>query len=266
MADESPAEHASLDYDAGVITITLQRTEKLNAVSDEILAVLDRAVTTLASDDAARVLVIRAVGSYFTAGIDLRGELFRAMREPSEFPGAHFRRVYSSLHRLFDQIEAVEKPVILAAQGPCLGVGVELAASCDFRFASEEAVFGLPEIKLGALAGSGGTGRLSRLIGPHWTKWIAVAGQQVSAAQALQIGLVHEVTAAGQLDQRVGTFVNHLIDLPGEALGLAKLAVDLSTDSDRHTQRNIERIAVTTLFGRDEFNRRVSRFENPSDE
>ena len=93
-----------------------------------------------------------------------------------------------------------------------------------------------------------------------------MAGQQVNAAQALQIGFVHEVTAAGELDQRVRAFAEELIALPGEAMGLAKLAVDLSTDSDRLTQRNIERIAVTTLFGRDEFNRRVAHFENPSDE
>lgn len=265
MADDANTDHASLDHAGGVLTVTLHRPAKHNAISDEVLELLGQAVSTLANDDATRVMVIRAEGAYFTAGIDLRGGLFKAMRQPSEFAGAHFRRVYGGLHQLFDQFEAVEKPIVLAAQGPCLGVGVEMAASCDFRFASADAVFGLPEIKLGVLAGSGGTGRLSRLVGPHWTKWIAVAGQQISAAQALQIGFVHEVTAAGELDERVAAFVDHLISLPGEAMGLAKLAVDLSTDSDRLTQRNLERIAVTTLFGREEFNERVSQFEKPGE-
>jgi enoyl-CoA hydratase len=244
----------------GILTVTFTRPEKRNAVSDEMLDVLRAAVDELACTDSQRVLIIRAEGLYFTAGVDLAGGLAQAMRGESAYPGQHFRHVYRGLHRLLDEIEYVEKPVILAAQGPCLGIGLELASSCDFRFAARSAVFSLPEIKLGVMAGSGGTSRLTRLVGPHWAKWIAVAGQPVDATQALTIGLVHAVVEDGELDAYVAQFADSLISLPGEALGLAKIAVDACVDADRVTQRHLERIANTTLFGSPEFTRRTSKF------
>jgi enoyl-CoA hydratase/carnithine racemase len=256
--------HASIDIDAGVISLTFCRPDKRNAVSDLMLQSLEDAVDTLAQTETARVLVIRAEGPYFTAGVDLDGGLARAMAEPSSYPGQSFRRVYQGLHRLFDKIEDVEKPVILAAQGPCFGIGVELAASCDFRFAADTAVFALPEVRLGVIPGSGGTSRVTRLIGPHWTKWLTVACQQISAEQALRIGFVHDVVSADALSERVSAFATELTQLPAEALGVAKVAVDLCTDADRLTARHLERIANTPLFGSPEFLHRTSRFTQRS--
>jgi len=108
-------------------------------------------------------------------------------------PGWNFRRNYRSHHLLYDEFEAIEKPIIIAANGICLGAGVEMAVSCDFRFCTPDAEFGVPEVHLGMLAGSGGTSRLTRLVGPAWGKWMAMAGRRVGAAQAKQIGLVHDV-------------------------------------------------------------------------
>jgi enoyl-CoA hydratase/carnithine racemase len=223
---------AALSQDAGVLTVTFDRQDKLNAVSDEMLAVLTEAVDQLRDDDEARVLVIEAVGRYFTAGVDLDGDLSRQMDERATrpYPDQYFRRVYRSLHLLFDELEAIEKPTILAAQGPCFGIGVELAVVCDFRFASDAATFALPEIKIGVIPGSGGTGRLTRLIGPHWAKWLTVAGQTVDADLARTIGLVHEVVPGDGLATRVAAFAAELTALPAEALGIAKIAVDISAD------------------------------------
>jgi len=176
----------------GIITLTFTRDRKLNAVTEGMLDTLRAAVADLRDRGDLRVLVITAEGRYFTAGADLTA-LPVGETGPGT-PGPVFRGAYRRLHELFDEIEAIEKPVILAAQGPCLGIGVELGASCDFRFASGAALFGLPEVRnLAALPGSGGISRLTRLVGPHWTKWLAMAGQQVSAAEALSIGLVHAV-------------------------------------------------------------------------
>jgi enoyl-CoA hydratase len=146
-----------------------------------------QATRALRDRDDLRVLVIRAEGEYFTAGIDLGAV-------PGEVGGARpesdirYRRLYRDHHLLYDEMEAVEKPVILAAQGPCLGAGVEMAVSCDFRFAAQSARFQLPEIGLGVIPGSGGTGRLTRLLGPHWAKWMAMAGRSLTAEQALAVG------------------------------------------------------------------------------
>lgn len=266
MVSTSGNAHASIEVDAGVIALTFCRPDKHNAFSDLMLESLEHAVDTLEQMDTARVLVIRAEGGYFTAGVDLDGGLARAMAAPSSYPGQSFRRAHRRLHRIFDKIEDVEKPVILAAQGPCLGVGMELASSCDFRFAADTAVFALPEVRIGVVPGSGGTSRVARLIGPHWTKWLTMAGQQITAQQALQIGFLHDVVAPDTLDDRVNAFTAELIQLPAEAVGVAKIAVDLCTDSDRVTGRQLERIANTPLFGSPEYLRRTERFTQRRDQ
>ena len=101
-------------------------------------------------------------------------------------PRSGRRRKYRQRHHvLHDEMESIEKPIILAAQGPCLGLGLEMAASCDFRFCTPQAHFGLPEVgRLGVIAGSGGISRVTRLVGPHWSKWISMAGKNVDADTA----------------------------------------------------------------------------------
>ena len=105
-------------------------------------------------------MVITAKGKYFTAGLDLSGPGGNRPGNPETehlHPGWNFRRNYRSHHLLYDEFEAVEKPIVLAVNGICLGAGVEMGGSCDFRFCVPEAEFGVPEVRLGAIAGSGGT-------------------------------------------------------------------------------------------------------------
>jgi enoyl-CoA hydratase/carnithine racemase len=175
------------------------------------------------------------------------------------------RRDYRKLHLLFDEIEAIEKPTVLAAHGPCLGVGVEMASSCDFRLASDAARFGLPEIpNLGVIPGSGGISRLTRLVGPHWAKWLAVAAMTVEADQALHIGFVHAVYPAAEFSSRVQEFAHRLATLPQEAINLGKLAVDVSASSDRITARDFDRVANTLLITSDEYKQMVADFNAQS--
>jgi enoyl-CoA hydratase/carnithine racemase len=225
------------------LTVTFTRDEKLNAIDESMTAALWRAIEQLRDDSDVRVLVIQAEGRYFTAGIDLKDPQPGTIAQG----GLEFRRLYRRHHLLYDEFEAVEKPIILAAQGPCLGAGVEMACSCDFRFAASAARFQLPEVKLGVLPGSGGISRLTSLVGPHWTKWLAMANQSVDANEALTMGFLHGVFAAEQLHVEVQDFARSLIALPGEAVGAAKLTVDMCAGADRETARNIERVANTHL-------------------
>jgi len=135
--------------------------------------------------------------------------------------------------------------------------------SCDFRFAAPEAEFGVPEVRsIGVLAGSGGTSRLTRLVGPAWGKWMAMAGQRVPAAQAKQIGLVHDVFPAETFLDQVYAFCRELIAIPAEALGVAKLAVDMYADvSDRTVQRHIDRLIVSGMLNSPEYRSRMARYE-----
>jgi enoyl-CoA hydratase len=240
----------------GVVTITFTRDDKLNAVDDEMVDGLWKAVTDLRDRDDLRVLVITAEGRYFTTGIDIG-----RFGGPRPSSGVAVRRDYRRLHLLFDEIEAVEKPVVLAPQGPCLGFGVELGVSCDFRIATERAAFALPEIaNLAVLPGSGGINRLTRLVGPHWARWLAMAGQRVDADQALTIGLVHQVLPEDGFADAVGTFAGGLAGMSKEALGLAKLAIDAAVRSDRTSARDFDRIANTLLLLSDEHRQAVVAF------
>jgi enoyl-CoA hydratase/carnithine racemase len=158
-------------------------------------------------------------------------------------------------------MEQIEKPIVLAAQGPCFGVGVELGVSCDFRLASDASTFALPEVaNLAVLPGSGGISRLTRLVGPHWARWLAMAGQVVDAEEARTIGLVHAVYPASEFAERVQAFALHLAGLPREAVGLAKVAIDAAASIDRRTAREFDRLAQSTLLSSPDVTQRVDAF------
>jgi enoyl-CoA hydratase/carnithine racemase len=153
-----------------------------------------------------------------------------------------------SFQRLGDELESVEKPVVIAHQGTCLGGALELSLSCDFRLAAHRARYGLPEIDMGMIPGSGGTSRLTRLIGPHWARWLIMLNRQVDAERALLMGLVHEVYPDEDFESSVQAFCRHLASQPPEALAAGKLAIELSVDLGRAQGRNIERLAASTLY------------------
>jgi enoyl-CoA hydratase/carnithine racemase len=257
---ESVTDQIRRDDADGIITLTFTRDHKLNAVTDEMVDVIRSAVSDLADDESKRALVITAEGRYFTAGKDI-GQ----MGDQSS-SGVALRRDYRRLHELFDEMERIEKPVILAAQGPCLGVGVEMGSSCDFRFASARATFGLPEVPvLAVLPGSGGISRFTRIVGPHWARWVAMAGENVSAELALTMGFVHQVLPEEGFHDAVRAWVRKLISLSPEALGLAKITIDAAVDSDRRTARHIDRIANTQLLHTQEHLDKIRAFMNRSE-
>lgn len=260
MPETEPVEQQIRRSDVdGVLTLTFTRDHKLNAVTNEMLDVVRDAVRDLGDDESIRALVITAEGRFFTAGRDI-GQLGKHSDS-----GVALRRNYRRLHDLFDELERLEKPIVLAAQGPCLGIGVEMASSCDFRLASERAVFGLPEIaNLAVLPGSGGVSRFTRLVGPHWARWVAMAGEEISADQAVQIGFVHRVLPDDGFADAVQAWVRKLITSSAEALGLAKIAIDAAVDSDRRTARHIDRMANTQLFRTREHLEKIEAFKNRS--
>jgi enoyl-CoA hydratase len=252
----------------GIITVTFNRDAKRNAVNTAMWDVLRQAVRDLGDHDAHRVLVITGTGRYFTSGLDY-ANLRPNIGEGTDgvVRGSNMRRQYrtEAYHDLFDEMESIEKPIILAAQAHCFGVGVEMAASCDFRFGAEGARFALPEVpNIATIPGSGGASRLCRLIGPHWTKWMAMAGQPVDADRALQIGLLHDVFPEETFHDRVHQFSTSLCEMPREAMGLAKVAIDAADIVDRRTARDIDRLAQTMLFMSEDFKAKVNAFNAAS--
>jgi enoyl-CoA hydratase len=248
----------------GILTVTLTRPEKLNAINPEMTEILWSATRALGDRDDLRCMLITAEGRYFSAGVDLREGAGTRQGDPAtrdRHPGWALRRNARDHHLLYDEFEALEKPIVLAAHANCFGGAMEMAMSCDFRFCTPQAEWKLPEIELGVIAGSGGSSRLTRLVGPGWAKYIAMAGMPVRGDQAKAIGLVHDVFSADTFVAQVQGFCHRLVSLPAEALGLAKLSVDLSEDvSDRNAQRHIDRVINAGLSGAPDNLRLTQRF------
>jgi enoyl-CoA hydratase/carnithine racemase len=233
----------------GIVEIVFNRPRKFNALTREIYDGLAEALRDLALRDDLKVLLIRANGPYFSAGMDLSA--MTAVRE-DDIAGraSEFRRSYrdNAYHWLFDAMEACEKPIVVAHQAPCLGGALELSLSCDFRLAGQSARYGLPEMNIGMIPGSGGTSRLVRTVGTHWARWMIMASQEVDADQALTIGLVHQVVPDDALETTARAFCEKLAGQPQEAMRAGKLAIELARDLGRDQGRTVERLANSSLF------------------
>lgn len=238
------SEHLLVQEQNGILEIVLSRPEKLNAISDAMVIKLASAVERFAVERDLRLMLIRSTGKFFSAGMEISSDISPDVS--STLDGRAWYR--NKFHKLFDELEAIEKPIVVAHQGPCLGGGLEMSLSCDFRLAAKSARYGLPEIDIGALPGSGGISRLTRIAGPHWARWLVMAGEQVSAEQALNMGIVHAVFDDEEFEARVQAFCAKLVKQPYEVMGLAKLSIELAKDLDRTQARNVERIANSILF------------------
>lgn len=253
--NDSPLLH---HQDDGILTVTFNRPDKYNAITTEMLDRMAELAVEFRENDDLRVMLINAKGKYYSAGMDMSAGL-----TPETGSGIFFRNWYrKSFHLLFDELEAIEKPVISAAQGPCLGGALEMALSCDFRLAAESASYGLPETVLGGLPGSGGTSRLTRIVGTAEAKWMIMAAKTVNAERALRTGLVHEIYPDDAFAEKCREFALHLTTLPREVLGMAKLAIEAVKDLDRATARNVERMANTPLSQSKEHRDLINAFLN----
>lgn len=245
----------------GIIEIVLNRPEKYNALTIEMYEGLAQAVEMLSTCKELRVLLIRSVGNYFSAGMDVTA---MAGVNEAEIAGSssEFRRSYrhNAYHWLFDAMEAVEKPIVVAHQASCLGGALEMSLSCDFRLAGQSARYGLPEMNIAMIPGSGGTSRLVRMIGPHWARWMILASEQVDAERALAIGLVHRVVPDAELEQAAWDFCWKLAKQPQEAMRMGKLAIELAQDLGRAQGRNVERLANSALFLGAEYSEIMAKF------
>src|SRR5712691_6727736 len=209
-------EFLKLEREEGIAVLTLNRPATLNSWNQKMRDELREAVRALVGDDSLRVLVITGEGRAFSAGEDVRG-----MQGLTELGTRGFRRLVRDIHNVFDELEAIEAPVIAAINGVAAGGGLELALSCDFRFASDAAKLGFPENKVGLIPGSGGCSRLVRLVGLAQAKRLVMTGEMIPAQRALELGLVEEVVPTEQLMPRVMELARQLAARGPLALGLA---------------------------------------------
>jgi enoyl-CoA hydratase len=175
--------------DKGIATLTVNRPEALNALNAEVLEALHSTVTGLHRK--AKAILLTGAGKAFVAGADIA--------QMQAFRSAEAREFSLAGQDSFQALADFPGPVIAAINGYALGGGFELAMACDILVASDKAVVGQPEVKLGAVPGFGGSQRLPRRVGPGIAKWLLLSGDNVKADLALQLGLVDRVVPHDQL-------------------------------------------------------------------
>lgn len=184
--------------------VTINRPDKLNALNQAVMGELRDVFTQVKDDPEVRVAILTGAGEKaFVAGADI-GELNK--NNPVE------AKAYTHKGQaVLDLIENLGKPVIACLNGYALGGGCELAMACSFRLASDNAKVGQPEVKLGIIAGYGGSQRLPRLVGKGLALQILLTGEQISAQEAHRIGLVNEVVPLGELIPRAEAIAKKII-------------------------------------------------------
>jgi len=216
-----------------VAVLTLNRPDTMNAFNFALLLELKAAVDDLRFRPEIRVVIITGAGpKAFCAGADLKE---RATMAPLEV-----KRFIFTIRNLFTAIEALNKPVIAAINGIALGGGTELALACDMRLAADTASMGLTETRLAIIPGAGGTQRLPRLIGRGKAKELIFTGRRVSAAEALDMGLVNQVCAPDDLLDACRALAAEICETGPVAIEQAKYAINHGLETDLHTGLAIE--------------------------
>jgi len=186
-------------HDGGIAILTNDYQEKLNAWSWEATRQLGVMADRIRFNDDIRVLVVKAEGRAFCAGVDLG---MPEDRVTGRSPAEKVRNYYEGIrwvHERFRVFHELPQPIVCAVQGYCLGFGFELALMCDIRLAADDAIFALPEAQVGVSIDAGGDLRLAHEVGAGWAKLLAFTGRRMDAVTAERLGIVQQVTTRDEL-------------------------------------------------------------------
>ncbi len=244
----------------GVLIATLNRPEKLNALSGETMRLFEQALAQFRDTPDLRVMLIRSTGRYFCSGADMKGDSGRPPAETASQIRENHRLGLHGMQRIYDEMEHIEKPIVCAIHATCVGGGLEMALSCDFRLAAQSAQFSFPEGLFGVLPASNGVSRLTRICGPHWARWLVMANQKADAARALVMGLAHDVLPDAGFDDAALDFCRHLTKNDPEQMGAAKIAIDLCAELGRDSGRQVERSLNSALMLNPAYKQRIADY------
>ena len=224
-------EFVRLEVDGGVGTIRLDRPP-MNAFSRQVQEEVKACAEDATRRDDVRAVVLYGGEKVLAAGADVK--------EMSAMSYADMAPVARRLSACFGALSDIPKPTVAAITGYALGGGLEVALGCDRRVCGDNAKLGQPEILLGIIPGGGGTQRLARLVGPSRAKDLIYTGRMVSAAEALEIGLVDQVVAPDEVYATARGWAEQFVNGPAVALAAAKKAIDGGLDVDLRTGLDIE--------------------------
>ncbi len=231
-------ENVLVEKDGAVVVVTLNRPQALNALSYALVKDLSLAMQELDQDDEVRVIIVTGGEKVFAAGADIKEMADR---------GPFDERIQERL-TYRDQINKITKPVIAAVSGFALGGGCELAMSCDIIIASETARFGQPEVNLGIIPGSGGTQRLTHLLGKHRAMELVLTGDAISATEAERLGLVNRIFPVELFLEEAKNIARKIAAKPVLAIKAAKEAVLKAANAPLDEGLDYERKSFYLLF------------------
>jgi enoyl-CoA hydratase len=246
-------ENLVLEIEDRIALLQINRPKKLNALNRATISELNKAFTSLESDPDVQVIILTGTGpKAFVAGADI-AEFANFGEEEGKQLSARGQK------ELFDLVEQLQTPVIAAVNGFALGGGLELAMSCHFRIASENAKMGLPEVSLGVIPGYGGTQRLPMLVGKGRAMELILTGGMINADRALEIGLVNHVTPPEELLGLARKLAGKIVKNSPVAISYAIKAVNAGFSSKKPGfQAEIE--AFGRCFGTEDFREGTTAF------
>ncbi|HIE4293300.1 enoyl-CoA hydratase/isomerase family protein [Stenotrophomonas maltophilia] len=250
--DVSKYKNISLEIKNSIGYLSISRPSAMNALNQFTLHEIGDAVEVVRSSPEVRGLIITGEGISFAAGADIH-----ELAGISPLKAEHFA---ASGQLVYDSIEQLGKPSVAAVNGFALGGGCELALSCTFRIASENASFGQPETKLGIIPGFGGTQRLPRLIGKSRAMDIILTGRKVNAQEARMFGLVNYVVPDDKLVSASEELLNTIFANAPVATGLAMQAINASDSVDLATGLLLERSLFSLCSSTDDVDEGVAAF------
>lgn len=226
-------ENIILDVKGSIATLLYNRPKALNALNNALFDELDQALDQIRDNQDIRVVIFTGAGDKaFVAGADIA-----ELEKMNPLEAKTFSR---KGQKVFSKIEALPIPAIAAVNGFALGGGSEAALACDFIYASEKAVFGLPEITLGLIPGFGGTQRLARLVGPNLAREMVFTGQMIKAQDALAYGIVNKICAPDKLMEETLKTAEIIASRGKVALRSAKEVILNGLNTDLETGCRIE--------------------------
>ncbi len=231
-------EHLLVEKDGAVGILTLNRPQQLNALSYALVKELSLAMEAFDQDEEIRVIVLTGGEKVFAAGADIKQMV----------DATPFDKQLQSRLVFRDRINRISKPIIAAVSGYALGGGCELAMTCDIIIASETARFGQPEINIGVIPGSGGTQRLTRIIGKHRAMGMVLTGEHLSALEAERCGLVNKVVPVELLLEEAKSIAKKIATKSPLAVKLAKEAILKADNTSLDEGLDFERKSFYLLF------------------
>jgi 2-(1,2-epoxy-1,2-dihydrophenyl)acetyl-CoA isomerase len=253
----------------GVLRLTIDRPEKRNALTDDVVDAMIDAVDRAGRDEAVRVIVLSGAGDHFCSGFDIvarnagnAGNASNAGNGAEQRPrvGSIQRRLPSQAHRLIPLLASVQTPVVCRVQGWAAGIGLHLALAADFAIAADDARLWEPFSERGFTPDSGGSWLLPRRIGVVRAREMLLLGRAVTGAEAAAWGLLHAAVPAGELDSAVDSLVGRLATAPTVAIGLAKWLLHAGSASSLEEHLQHEAFAMELSSRSDDFREGLAAF------